>query len=235
MSETPHHIDPPDDDTLAAEYVLGVLSAAERGTVAQRIARDRGFAARVESWQLRLVPWSDDVAPVQPSLDVWTRISAALPPERAPYAARARFWDSLALWRSLTVAAGALAVVCLVLLVSTIRQPVQPALLAAIDGGGHHHFVATIDPARDSIAVVPAAYVADASRVPELWLIPPGGKPHSLGLLSADRTVTLSIPAELRRIARNQAVLAVSLEPPGGSTTGSPTGPVIAQGRLTNL
>jgi len=235
MSETPNHIEPPDDDTLAAEFVLGVLSAAERETVARRIARDRGFAARVKSWQLRLVPWSDDIAPVQPSLDVWTRISAALPPERAVHAARARFWDSLVFWRSLTVAACALAAVCLVVLVATIRQPAQPVLLAAIDGGGHHHFIATIDPARDTVAVVPAAYVADPTRVPELWLIPPGGKPHSLGLLNADRTVTLTIPAELRRVARNRAVLAVSLEPPGGSATGSPTGPVIAQGRLTNL
>jgi len=235
MSETPNHIEPPDDDTLAAEYVLGVLSAAEREALTRRIARDRGFAARVESWQLRLVPWNDDIAPVQPSLEVWTRISAALPPERTPQTARASFWNSLVLWRSLTIAAGALAAVCLVVLISTIRQPAQPMLLAAIDGGGHHHFVATIDPTRDTIAVVPAAYVADPSRVPELWLIPPGGKPHSLGLLNADRTVTLTIPAELRRVARNQAVLAVSLEPPGGSATGSPTGPVIAQGRLTNL
>jgi len=29
--------------------------------------------------------------------------------------------------------------------------------------------------------------------------------------------------------------LAVSLEPPGGSTTGLPTGPVIGTGKLTNL
>jgi anti-sigma-K factor RskA len=31
------------------------------------------------------------------------------------------------------------------------------------------------------------------------------------------------------------ATLAVSLEPPGGSPTGQPTGPVIASGKLTNL
>jgi anti-sigma-K factor RskA len=33
----------------------------------------------------------------------------------------------------------------------------------------------------------------------------------------------------------SSAVLAVSLEPPGGSPTGAPTGPVIATGKLTNL
>ena len=71
--------------------------------------------------------------------------------------------------------------------------PVAP-LVAAIEGGGHHHFVATIDARRANVAVVPAAFSADATRVPELWLIPAGGKPLPLGLLRADRTVTIAIP-----------------------------------------
>ncbi len=36
-------------------------------------------------------------------------------------------------------------------------------------------------------------------------------------------------------IATVSAVLAVSLEPQGGSPTGQPTGPVIASGKLTLL
>ncbi len=83
--------------------------------------------------------------------------------------------------------------------------------------------------------MVPAAFSADATRVPELWLIPADGKPRPLGLLSADRPVTIAIPAELRAQAIGDAVLAVSLEPPGGSPTGQPTGPVIASGKLTTL
>jgi anti-sigma-K factor RskA len=35
--------------------------------------------------------------------------------------------------------------------------------------------------------------------------------------------------------AAADATLAVSLEPPGGSPTGLPTGPVIANGKLANL
>jgi anti-sigma-K factor RskA len=34
---------------------------------------------------------------------------------------------------------------------------------------------------------------------------------------------------------RPEATLAVSSEPPGGSPTGLPTGPVIASGKLTKL
>jgi anti-sigma-K factor RskA len=38
----------------------------------------------------------------------------------------------------------------------------------------------------------------------------------------------------MQRVAA-QATLAVSVEPPGGSPTGLPTGPVIASGKLTKL
>jgi anti-sigma-K factor RskA len=53
--------------------------------------------------------------------------------------------------------------------------------------------------------------------------------------LSADRAITLTLPPALAALAKDNAVLAVSLEPPGGSPTGAPTGPVIASGKLTNL
>jgi anti-sigma-K factor RskA len=56
--------------------------------------------------------------------------------------------------------------------------------------------VATVDAKRGTIAVVPAAFSADAT-VPELWLIPSDGKPRPLGILRADRTVTIAVPADL--------------------------------------
>jgi anti-sigma-K factor RskA len=234
MSDTSDHIGPPDDDTLAAEYVLGVLDNRTRAAAERRIAQERGFAALVEAWQLKLTPWADDIAPVQPPLDVWNRINAALPAER-PVRPKSNegLWSSVMLWRWLTAGAGALAVASLFALFVVINQPGQQPLMASIDGGGHRHFVATID--RGTIAVVPAAYAADATRVPELWLIAPGDKPRSLGVVRADATTTIAIPAALRPLANGQAVLAISLEPPGGSTTGAPTGPVIAQGKLTAL
>jgi anti-sigma-K factor RskA len=234
MSDTSDHIDRPDDDTLAAEYVLGVLDNRTRAAVERRIARESGFAALVEAWQMKLVPWTDDVAPVQPPLDVWNRISAALPPQR-PARQSAGLWRSVMLWRWLTAGAGALAIASLFALFVVTNQPARQPLMASIDGGGHRHFVVTIDPASDTVVVLPAAYSADPARVPELWLIAPGDKPRSLGVVRADAATTITIPAALRALATSQAALAVSLEPPGGSTTGAPTGPVIAQGKLTAL
>jgi anti-sigma-K factor RskA len=232
MSDTTDHSglprDLPEDELLAAEYALGVLSGADRTAAERRVARDRDFARMVAAWQERLAPLAAEIAEVTAPPQVWDRIAAALPKERAG------LWQSLTFWRTFGLAS-ALAAACfaLVIYLGVIgeRQP----LIAAIDGGGHHHFVATLDPARSTVAVAPAAYSADATRVPELWLIPTGGKPQPLGLLQADRTVTISIPVTLLPHATRDAVLAVSLEPPGGSPTGQPTGPVIATGKLTNL
>jgi uncharacterized surface protein with fasciclin (FAS1) repeats len=40
------------------------------------------------------------------------------------------------------------------------------------------------------------------------------------------------VPKDLLSKVNSEAVLAVSVEPPGGSTAGQPTGPVIANGKL---
>lgn len=232
MSDIDHHTGMPDDELLAAEYALGVLASAERATAAERIAREPAFAALVAAWEERLAPWAGEIDEVAPSPHVWDSIASALP---APTKQRTGLWQSLAFWRGLALASGALAAVCLGALIylGTLSQP--SPLVATIDGGGHHHFVATVDPGTGTIAVVPASFAAVPAKAPQLWLIPSDGKPRPLGLLRADRTVTIAIPRALIPHTTRDAVLAVSLEPPGGSPTGQPTGPVIATGKLTTL
>jgi anti-sigma-K factor RskA len=65
----------------------------------------------------------------------------------------------------------------------------------------------------------------------ELWILPPGGTaPKSLGVLPpAGRKV------ELPAMPAAGTALMVSLEPPGGSPTGAPTGPVVYAGKLGQL
>jgi anti-sigma-K factor RskA len=168
---------------------------------------------------------------IAPPAHVWSNITAQLPAGRER---RPGLWESMAFWRVFALAS-TLAAVCLAIFIFVSSGQRQEPLVASIEGGGQRHFVATIDPARGSIAIVPAAFSADATRVPELWLIPADGKPRPLGLLSPDHAVTLALPAQLAGQARRNAVLAVSLEPPGGSPTGLPTGPVIGTGALTAL
>jgi anti-sigma-K factor RskA len=232
MSEVEDHSGLPEDELIAAEYALGVLAGTERAAAERRIERDPGFANLVAAWEHRLAPLADEIATVAPPPHVWNRIATALP---EPRQRSAGLWQNLVFWRGLTFATGVLAACCIGALIFLGPLTQRSPLIAAIDGGGHHHFVATVDAKRGTIAVVPAAFSADATRVPELWLIPSDSKPRPLGILRADRTVIITLPAELSPLTVRNAVLAVSLEPPGGSPTGEPTGPVIATGKLTNL
>ena len=58
---------------------------------------------------------------------------------------------------------------------------------------------------------------------------------NSLGLIDPERPVKVTIPPNLLPHVSADSVLAVSLEPAGGSPTGQPTGPVIANGKLAAL
>jgi anti-sigma-K factor RskA len=202
MSDTFDHSGLPEDELLAAEYALGVLDGIDRATAEQRIARDRGFARQVAAWEERLAPWAAEIPGMLPAPHVWDRIAAALPAQ----APRPSLWQSLAFWRGLSFAAGALAAACIAALVyfGTLTQT-EP-LVATIEGGGQRHFVATIDVKRGTVAIVPAAFRADATRVPELWLIPPDGRPRSVGLLRADAPVTLTLSGDLAGLAKNTSV-----------------------------
>lgn len=93
-------------------------------------------------------------------------------------------------------------------------------LQAAPEGGG-----------RIAVKVLQAPDLP-ADRALELWSIPPGGTPRSLGLLPAGGA---TLPAERLARLEGATALAVSVEPTGGSPTGSPTGPVIWQGALHRL
>lgn len=227
----------PEDDLPAAELALGVLAGAERAAAEQRAAREPSFATMVTAWQERFAPWAAEIAEVSAPPQVWGRIAAAINADLPAERQTAGWWQSLAFWRGFSLATGAVAAACLGALIylGNAPQPQKTMLMAAMDGDGRRHFVATIDTRTHSVAVMPASYVADATREPQLWLIPADGKPRPLGMLRADRAVTLTMPEALAAMTATNVVLAVSLEPPGGSPTGQPTGPVIATGKLTTL
>lgn len=224
------------DKLVAAEYVLGVLGAAERRQAQQRLAHDQAFADEVAFWEEKLGAFADAVAPVAPPERTWSRIARATR-SRNSSAARESLWQSLAFWRSFALGSAALAAASIGALTFIAISPVPRApMLATLGAGnGQPDFVAAVNVGGSSLLVVPAALLTSDQRAMELWLIPAGDKPHSLGLIEPGRPVHLAVPRELAGRLTADAALAVSMEPPGGSPTGQPTGPVIASGKLTSL
>ena len=230
------------DDLRYAEYVLGALDADARAAVEREIRDDPQAAAAIAMWQRHLLPLSEDIPAVAPADYVWTRLQSELgfiheTPTPAP--THRRLWDNLPLWRWLGISASVLAMACLVVMLTVPRR--APTAIAASymvssiqQDNGVAGWTVTMDIQHAQMVVVPATPAVTASnRSPELWLIPPGGKPMALGVIARDKPTTVQLRPDLLARLSAQALLAVSVEPLGGSPTGQPTGPVVAKGTIS--
>lgn len=255
---------PPDDGDLAGEYVLGVLDAAQRSDVQSRIEGDAALAGDVQAWESRLTPLFDDVADADVPGFVWARICDALgiQPARATTPSRAvvsgvakkSFWESLGFWRGVSglamASVGVLAIALMTQKPTIVEVPVevpvqvpaplppppQPGLVSTLaQDNGSAGFVAAVDRDSGMMTVTPLMAAPNDGRVQELWVIPNGQKPISLGLLDAGKPQALKLPSQLLASVSSDAIFAVTLEPAGGAPGGQPTGPIIAKGAIAVL
>lgn len=209
-------------DRLAAEYVLGTLTGAAR----RRFERWREASAAVDGrcgyWEARLLPLLGTVAPLAPSPLVWRRIRARLALDTSASRPRRALGLALAASVLLVVLAGVLywRAQPRALEMATVSSPTGTLLWEIEVSGRSGSAVA--------LGVRSGALTPPSGRDYELWALPKGGAPVSLGVLpyrggSLQRALTASQRQALA-VARQ---LAVSLEPPGGSPTGQPTGAVV--------
>ncbi len=227
-----------DGDLRYAEYVLGVLDADARAAVEQQLASSSAAAAAEMQWRRRLLPLAEEVAPQMPPERLWQRIRTAVEFDVPAGRASGGLWMNLRLWHWLTLGTGALlAAACAALVFILVSRPPAPAIpyMAATitETDGQVGWTATMDIGKARMIVVPAApQPVRPGRTPELWLIPHGGRPMAVGLISTRAPITLALRASLVERLGPTARLAVSIEPRGGSPTGQPTGPVIAAGAI---
>jgi len=237
---TPAHEN--DDDLRYAEYVLGVLDVDARAAVAQDIESSPAAAAAVTAWERNLLPLAEEVVDAAPAPYVWARISDSLkldaPAREAP---RKGLWNNLQLWHWIGIGASAVAIASVMFIVTLPRPSPAPESVSAgymvsniQQDSGVTGWTATMDLQNARVVVVPASPIAfEQGRAPELWLIPAGQKPISVGMIMPDKPTTLALDAALLSRLGPTAALAVSVEPLGGSPTGQPTGPVIAKGAIS--
>ena len=208
------------DDMLAAEYALGTLRGGARLQFQKRLAAEPVLAARVAYWQEMFSTLDSHLAPVHPPETVWKRIALDLPPKKPLRQSRP--------YLGWMVAAG-LAAVTVVTWYST-RTPELAPLMVLNDAQQRGQWVVSADSRRQQLSIAPLGPAAvPAQRSLQLWLIPTGQNPVSLGLLHSNIPTKMT----LRNITLPPgATIAISLEPEGGSPTGLPTGPVLYSGKI---
>ncbi|GAB4296381.1 MAG: anti-sigma factor [Roseovarius sp.] len=219
-----------DDIALAGEYALGLLEGAELADFEARLAREPRLAALVDEWNARLAPLADLTAPVAPPDRLRDAIAARIFGASEARGGVIRFRRRR--WLIGTLAAAAAVVLALFLGPLLSQRAKYVAEVAAAD---RSLVIAARAEAGARGGEVVAELVAGApapERALELWLIPEGAeRPIPLGLVAPGRPARADLPTDLAaRLAG--ATLAVSEEPPGGSPTGQPTGPVVAVGTL---
>ncbi|MFN3662386.1 anti-sigma factor domain-containing protein [Yoonia sp.] len=220
-----------DDITLAGEYALHLMDAAERRAFEARLDAEPALRALVTEWNAQLIPLADDFAPQTPPASVKARVEAVLFPS-APK-------QSWSLWRVLVGSgfAAALAVVVLVMLPQDdAPAPFTPSLTAQIAAEDASLVVlASYAPETGLLRIDRQAGAAAEGRVLELWLIAEGADtPVSLGVLPDDAQTEIMLPDTLAP-AISGGTLAISDEPLGGSPIGVPTGDVLAVGAVVSI
>lgn len=217
-------------EQLAAEYVLGTMPILVRQRFERLLVDDAALRRTVDDWHVRFDPLDDAAGEADPPARIWNAIERqlALPPAPAPE--RQGWLASLAFWRGMTFAAAALAALALVY-IAVRPAPAPTANVVAIlsDDKGDPSWIALAAARGGDVAVAPIRSVAiDASHAFQLWAIAEG-KPRPLGLLTPESGHPLMVQAAL---VPPGGVLAISVEPSGGSPTGLPTGPVPYKGAV---
>ena len=232
-------------EMLAAEYALGTLRGGARRRF-ERLARgDAGLQAIALQWSERLAPLIDAIPPTVPPQRVWDAIEARLPGSAARHRPGAGWWDRVALWRGVSAALAAVAVVAVGLAmrppavtppqivqvetvptaVATLLDPKSGAPVAVVMASGRGERVTV---------KVAAGVVVPAGKVLQLWVASKDSEGlKSMGVLSPGaRDAAEIVPAVDPATLSRAKAFGLSLEPAGGSP--QPT-QVLGLGALAQL
>lgn len=233
-----------DMDALAAEYVLGTLTAAERADVSLRRAREPALESAIAAWERRLGPMIAVVPELPAPAHLFERIRAQIKSAGRVVGLTTREADlsrRVGVWRNATIGMTALAA-CLAGVIGW-REPVPTppatstryvALLQADKTSPG--LMLSVDTEKKVFALRALSKPQERGKAYELWLVNDKlAQPKSLGLVPSDLEVRPLDGNGVDRSLFMDGTFAVSLEPEGGSPTGQPTGPVLFTGKLYQM
>lgn len=225
-------------NALVAEYVLGLLSTSEHERVGRLIDNDQALRAERDFWVGRFAALNAEYEETPVPAHIYAAIEARAFGDVVKAGTRVSFWENLMVWRG--IAAGALAV-AVAAVGFNIMQPAPDVgalttqLVAALEEEGSNvKFVALYD-GSGNVRLTALSGEAVPDRDFELWAIQGDHAPISMGVIPVNDRSSVAISPEVMAGWGEGSVLAITLEPQGGSPSGAPTGPIVAKGAVTRI
>ena len=221
---------------LAAEYVLGTMSARARRRFEINLKENPALRRAVAQWEKRLTPLALALPEIEPPSRVWQAIESRIRPGRQ---ARPAFWESLSFWRISSFASGLVALALLILVALPGVRPTDDTRMVVVMTDlqtSNPAMTVSWEPGKPGKRVMRIRVIGHADMAPgtawELWMLPgKEQKPVSLGLITTHDAQTVIVPEPLAAKLDGAEGLAMSVEPAGGSPTGLPSGPVLYAGK----
>ena len=214
---------------LAADYAIGLMPATARRRFDALLLDDPALRVELGHWQTALASLTGAL-PERPVPErVWQGIQARIEPQVLHLPAKKPFW------KQFRVLAAACAVV-VAIFVGVLYQRDYGVEYSATLVAANQQPALQVKAFADHLQIEPLTLAAvEAARDLELWAIPAGGKPISLGVVPSAGEGRIQLSEAQRALLTAPLTLAVTLEPRGGSPSGQPTGPVLYKGELASL
>ena len=191
-------------DRIAREYVVGTLRGRARARFEAVMRTNATARSCVQAWEDRLLPLSLELAPVVAQASVWRKVEGLV----GGGAGGARQDGGGAVGRGLRPFRWAIAAMLALAAVGLgwllITSPGSPTSIAVLAPEGKPAIwnVETF-PDRESIRIVALSPVpVEPGKSYELWALPDGGAPVSLGLMPAQSESGDSTPRNSRHSRR---------------------------------
>lgn len=224
-----------DIQSIADEYVIGLLDAAEAAQVEIEVERDAALRAAIAASRERFLPLDSLAERLPTDETLWRRIEAALPvqagdPQKTTAPTPANDNSTARRWKPIALSAMAASVLLAVSLSFSLLRTQEPLVVAVLlnETGEVQAVVEDFGNQRALVRML-ADFDVGTDKTIQVWTLPSKETgPVSLGLIEEARSTTLQSPSLPR--PRGDQLYEITLEPAGGSPTGRPTGPILAKG-----
>lgn len=206
-------------DALAGQYVLGTLRGLARKRFQRLLLSSNQAREAISMWEQNLNNLASAITPQTPREDVWINILQRIENQQPT---KTVIHTKPSIWRTWSFVATAACIVLAFLVIQPSTNVVQTQQIALVQNQDKQSLW-FIDVNEQGLSIKASSkLVAQSNKDYELWMILKGqDTPISLGLLPKQGNKILFKDSRFK--ATDIALLAVSLEPIGGSPNGLPT------------